>query len=438
LDNSPSNPYDFTLSIIDNSVLTASGASADMFVTQLIDGESYSGCTDVQIMPGDKALTLGEAYYARVLAYNSVGYSLPQVAPAAEKPMVVPGKPTSVVLTTVSKCDLRVTFNPPDSDGGDTITEYLIEYSVNSDFSDAEETSLKFLEGGAPYHKTISGLIQGTFYFVRVSAKNSQDYGAAAISTPASLQPYEASSAPTNVYLRQTSNSMLTVSFFEPLDNGGDEVKSYIVEWDTSSGFNGVVTKPHKDSVELNAAEYNSYTIPYLTEGTSYYVRVFAVNSAGESVPAASNPTHYAPMAKVPGKPHTITAVGGVSSGTIVVTWQRPRVPWHEIPCSGTLELPDDCPTAIGGGLPVSNGGSDISSYLIEYNDKKDFTGKDKGKHSTVASTFTIQDLTPGRQYYMRVLAVNENGPGNFCSNTDPNCLITSSATVITATATVV
>jgi hypothetical protein len=438
LDNSPSNPYDFTISIIDNSVKTLSGASAEMYVSQLIDGESYSGCTDIQVMPGDKALTLGEAYYARVLAYNSIGYSLPQVAPAAEKPMVVPGKPTSVVLTTVSKCDLRVTFNPPDSDGGDTITEYLIEYSVNSDFSSAEETSLKFLEGGAPYHKTISGLIQGTFYFVRVSAKNSQDYGAAAISTPASLQPYEASSAPTGVYLRQTSNSMLTVSFFEPLDNGGDEVKSYIVEWDTSSGFNGVVTKPHKDSVELDAAEYNSYTIPYLTEGTSYYVRVFAVNSAGESVPAASSPTHYAPMAKVPGKPHTITAVGGVSSGTIVVTWQRPRIPWHEIPCSGTLELPDDCPTAIGGGLPVSNGGSDISSYLIEYNDKKDFTGKDKGKHSTAASTFTIQDLTPGRQYYMRVLAVNENGPGNFCSNTDPNCLITSSDTVITATATVV
>jgi len=438
LDNSPSNPYDFTLSISESSLLTQSGAAATMYVSQLIDGESYSGCTDVQIMPGDKALTLGEAYYARVLAYNSVGYSLPQVAPAAEKPMVVPGKPTSVVLTTVSKCDLRVTFNPPDSDGGDTITEYLIEYSVNSDFSDAEETSLKFLEGGAPYHKTISGLIQGTFYFVRVSAKNSQDYGAAAISTPASLQPYEASSAPTGVYLRQTSNSMLTVSFFEPLDNGGDEVKSYIVEWDTSSGFNGVVTKPHKDSVELDATEYNSYTIPYLTEGTSYYVRVFAVNSAGESVPAASSPTHLAPVAKVPGKPHTITAVGGVSSGTIVVTWQRPRIPWHEIPCSGTLELPDDCPTAIGGGLPVSNGGADISSYLIEYNDKKDFTGKDKGKHSTAASTFTIQDLTPGRQYYMRVLAVNENGPGNFCSNTDPNCLITSAATVITATATVV
>jgi hypothetical protein len=438
LDNSPSNPDDFEITIMENNLKTASNADASMYFSQLIDGESYSGCTDVQIMPGDKALTLGEAYYARVLAYNSVGYSLPQVAPAAEKPMVVPGRPTSVVLTTVSKCDLRLTFNPPDSDGGDTITEYLVEYSVNSDFSNAEETSLTFLEGGAPFHKTITGLIQGTFYFVRVSAKNSQGYGAPASSTPASLQPYEASSAPTNVYLRQTSNSMLTVSFFEPVDNGGDEIKSYIVEWDTSSGFNGVVSEPHKGSVELDASEYNSYTIRYLTEGTSYYVRVFAVNSAGESVPAASSPTHLAPMAMVPGKPHTITAVSGVSSGSIVVTWQRPRVPWHSIPCSGTRELPDDCPTVIGGGLPVSNGGSVISSYLIEYNDKKDFTGKDRGKHSTGASTYTIQDLTPGRKYYIRVLAVNENGPGSFCGHTDPNCLITSSDTILTATATVV
>jgi len=215
-------------------------------------------------------------------------------------------------------------------------------------------------------------------------------------------------------------------------------VRSYIVEWDTAANFNGVVSKPHKDSVELDADEYNSYTIPYLTEGNNYYVRVFAVNSAGPSVAAAANPTHLAPRLMVPGKPHTIAATSGVASGTIVVTWQRPRVPWHEIPCSGTLLLPNDCPTIVGGGLPVSNGGSDISSYLIEYNDKKDFTGKDQGRHSTEASTFTIQDLTPGRQYYIRVLAINENGAGNFCSNTDVNCLITTPATIITAQATVV
>jgi hypothetical protein len=377
-------------------------------------------------VPNDKALVLGEYYYARVLAFNSIGFSLPQVAPSAQKPMVVPGPPTSVVLTTVSKCDLRVSFNPPDSDGGDTITEYLVEYSKYSDFRNVMSTSVTYLEGGAPFFKTLMDLEQGVFYFIRVSAKNSQGYGASSASTPSSLQPYEASSAPTNVVLAVTSNSMLTVSFSPPVSNGGDTVDSYIVEWDTTPNFNGIVSKPHKDQVELDATDFSSYTIPYLTEGRSYYVRVFAVNSAGPSIAANAIPISAKPALQIPGKPHTITATGGSLSGEIFVQWQRPRIPWHQIPCSGTKASPDDCPTAIGGGLPVSSGGTPITEYLVAYNEVADFSGLDAGEHTTTGSSFTIPNLTPGRTYYIRVLARNSMGSGQFCSHTESNCLITS------------
>ena len=48
-------------------------------------------------------------------------------AAAATKPMVPPGVPTSVALTVLSSTDLRVSFDPPVSTGGDAVVGYLIE-----------------------------------------------------------------------------------------------------------------------------------------------------------------------------------------------------------------------------------------------------------------------------------------------------------------------
>jgi len=435
LDNSPPNPYDFTVSVASKNLLTESGAAGLLTITHLVDGESYPSCTGTHVVPSNKALTMGEYYYARVFAYNSIGFSLAQVAPSAQKPMVVPGRPTSVVLKTVSKCELRVSFNPPDSDGGDTITEYLIEYATKSDFSNAQSTSLTYLSGGAPFFKTIQEVEQGVFYFVRVKAKNSQGYGEPAMSTPGSLQPYEESSAPTNVRLEVTSNSLLTVSWGPPENDGGDTIRSYRIEWDIAPGFNGIAAKPHKGTKDVDANEFSSYTIEHLTEGRKYYVRVFAVNSAGPSTPALTTPNFAQPGLQVPGKPHTISAVTGSLVGSITVTWQRPRVPWHGIPCSGLVTEPDDCPAPVGSVLPASTGGTPIKEYLIAYNEREDFKGFDAGEVTTTASTYTLEDLTPGRVYYIRILARNAMGSGQFCSHTDANCLITTTRVKATARA---
>jgi len=436
LDDAPAEPYDYVLSLAENNVLTLSGRSANIHIGLVVDGETYTTCTGTHVVPADKSLTLGEYYYARVFAYNSIGFSLPQVAPSAQKPMVVPGRPTSVVLQTMSKCSLRVKFNPPDSDGGDTITEYIVEYSVNSDFTDSENVTVAYVEGNGNFFKSIDGLEQGVYYFVRVFAVNSQGAGSPATSTPASMQPYEASSAPTNVLLAVTSNSMLTVSFGYPENDGGDDLISYQVDWDTSPLFNGIVSAPHRGSVTLDATSYNSYTIQYLTEGKTYYVRVYAINSADPSVQALTTPAFAKPALQIPGKPHTIIAESGSAQGSIYLMWQRPRIPWHDIPCSGTLEAPHDCPTAIGGGLPASTGGTPIKEYLIAYNEREDFKGYDAGEHTTTGSSFTITGLTPGRLYYIRVLARNSVGSGLFCSYLEPNCITTSSSVVVSATAT--
>ena len=339
LDASLPGSLNFNLAVTagSNSLLTESGQPASVTVTKLNDGVTYTSCIGTFNVPNDKALANGQYYYSRVFAINEIGYSLPQISGSSQKPQVAPGPPTSVALSVVNENELRVVFNPPSSDGGDTITSYKIDYSIYSDFRNAQSQVLQYLDGGAPFFKTISNLATGIPVYVRVSAANSQGYGSPAASIPASLNPYQSSGAPSNVFLRSTSDTMLTISFGYPVSDGGDKITKYRVEWDITSNFNSVLSLPNKGYVDLDASLFSSYTVTYLTQGQVYYFRVFAVNSAGLGTAALSSPASLAPSLGVPGKPHTISAVPGLNAGSVAVSWQRPRIPAHSIPCSGTF-----------------------------------------------------------------------------------------------------
>jgi len=427
LDDSPEDPNNFKISLAFNNVTTLSGNYSSITFKTIHSGKVYPACVGSHIVPGDKALDNGQYYYARVFAENEVGYSLPQSSLNAQKPMVVPGSPTSVVLSVFSSTELRVVFNPPVDDGGDTITAYRIDYSQSASFSNFQSTSFTDLAAGAPFFKKISGLTPGVFYFVRVLAKNSQGFGTPAFSTPSSLNPYQISDGPTNVFLRSTSNSMITVSFDYPLNDGGDTISAFRVEWDTAPNFNSVEGVPNKGTFDVtNPTSQKSFTIQNLTPNRNYYVRVFCINSAGLSGYVLSSPTYVAPVVNVPGKPQNIIAQPGDLSGQIVLSWQPPTIPWHQIPCFGTPENPGPCPSEIGGGIPGSYGGNPITEFEVSYNEVEDFSGYDKNflALTTTQNTYTISNLTPGRKYFIRVLARNFAGAGPFCSYSDANCLV--------------
>jgi hypothetical protein len=184
---------------------------------------------------------------------------------------------------------------------------------------------------------------------------------------------------------------------------------------------------PNKGTADLDALAYKSYTIQYLTTGRAYYTRVFAINSGGPGVGALTSPPFATPAPQVPGKPHTIVAISGPISGSIALQWIRPRIPWHGIPCSGTPVAPNDCPPMIGGGAPASDGGLPVTEYAIGYNDLPDFSGLDNNNgtgFTTTSLAYTVTGLTPGKLYYLRVLARNSQGSGPFCSFVERNCLI--------------
>ena len=414
LDNAYPQGSDYTLRVHSNSLTTfESQGSAHVSVSLLNSGRTYTSCTGPLVMPSLGGLVKGLQYHGRVSARNSEGYSLPVKASESVAPMVIPGAPTSVTLDVISATELRVIFSSPSDNGGDSITQYLIEWSTTSDFEDAQSSTLEYLVGGSPFFKNIEGLVTGTYYYVRVRAKNSQGYGISQMSTPSSLNPHQKPSPPTNVKLGITSNTMLTIGWNPPLSDGGDSISKYRVEWDTKASFASSSYPPNKGYVDVGPT-VTSHTIQLLSSQKTYYVRVFAKNTSGSSSPQLATPSMAIPSMQVPGSPHSLQAVSGSSVGTIEVSWQRPRIPHHSITCFNDGSMIKDCPTPYGGSLPASDGGEDIVEYELEYNERSDFLGGDGGRRTYTGVHAVLSHLYSGRTYFVRVLARNSVGSGKY------------------------
>jgi hypothetical protein len=433
------NDFDIDVLPANNLIKTTQGDAAsatygdetyvEFVKTKLFDGQAYTSCTETDvILPG---LVQGTPYYTRVIAYNTLGYGLPTTLTGALKPMRVPQSPSGVTVSVASGTSLRVVFSPPSDDGGDTIDKYNIEWDLFSNFSSVNGSALGshevlYLAGGAPFHYTITSMIIGQPYYLRVSAHNSQGYGLPEATSPASEYPREIPSAPSSVQLRITSGSKLTVQYALPSHTGGDVVSKYKIEWDRASSFSSLLALPHKGEVEMLATQNMSYTINDVAPGAIYYVRVSAANSIGYGPAQITNPTFASPSNQRPGK--IINAnLQKFNSTTLQIEWDAPFIPAHGIPCSGkgtSLTNPNACPTGMGYGTDA-DGGSPITRYWIEWDVQSDFASgsasPDKGKYvftalSTRPYQHFIKNLNPANSYFVRILAYNSVGPGDYCS----------------------
>ena len=77
--------------------------------------------------------------------------------------------------------------------------------------------------------------------------------------------------------------------------------------------------------------------------------------------------------------------------------------------------------------------GVNTYDFIDELSEESDFSGYDQGQIVTTSLTVTITNLTPGRTYYIRVAARNQNGLGSFCAFADASCL--TAVTAVTAVA---
>ncbi|NBP16441.1 hypothetical protein EBU95_18985, partial [bacterium] len=135
------------------------------------------------------SLTNGIPYIFRVAAINRIGvgqYSIPSIAVTPS--ISTPESPTNI-STQVSNASIIMFWNAPSSDGGASITNYSIQYSTNGGSS---YTTVSTNSTNTNY--TLTNLVNGLEYTVRVAAVNSLgvgSYSTTATATPINQLPSE-------------------------------------------------------------------------------------------------------------------------------------------------------------------------------------------------------------------------------------------------------
>lgn len=354
------------------SAAVANGRSVTDYIIQF---SSNSGSTWSTFADGTSTstsvtvtgLTNGTSYIFRVAAINSAGTGSYSSASTAVTPQSVPSLPLSVAGTG-GNTQVSLVWTTPASNGGRSITDYLVRYSSDSgstwtDFADGTSTATS---------ATVTGLTNGTNYVFQVAAVNSVGTGSYSVAS-SEVTPYSIPGQTTAVSGSAGINQV-SLAWSAPASNGGSAITDYVVEYSTNSGSTWVT---FVDSVSSTT----SATVTGLTNGTGYIFRVTAKNAAGNGTPSATT------SAIVPRTmPSAAQSVAGTSGNAqVALTWSA----------------------------PVSNGGSSVTDYEIQYSTDGTTWTVFTDTVSTSTSA-TVTGLTNGTAYTFRVAAINSAGTGTY------------------------
>ena len=176
-------------------------------------------------------------------------------------------------------------------------------------------------------------------------------------------------------------NTSVNLTWTAPASNGGSAITGYdVYEGTTSGGESG----PPVNATPITAT---SYTATGLTNGTTYYFIVEAVNGAGNS--AGSNEASATPVTTPPDPPTGLTAAVGDS--TVSLRWTA----------------------------PTYNGGSAIAGYdVYEGTASGGESGTPvNGKILITATSAIVTGLTNQTPYFFTVVAVNAADLSSAASN---------------------
>ena len=173
--------------------------------------------------------------------------------------------PLSNANLPVSPGDRSVTVTWKDPGAGGVVNDYLIEYKETSQ----PDTTFKVFGTvpGTARTSTVTGLTNGTAYTLRVTARNS---AGEASSLGRSVVPTGTPSRPTNQAYAAGDRSV-SIDFAAPDNDGGMAITNYAYSID--DGQTWIARNP--------AAVTSPITIPNLTNGTTYNVRLRAINPFG-------------------------------------------------------------------------------------------------------------------------------------------------------------
>ena len=369
---------------------------------------------------------------------------------------------------TAGNSQVLLTWTAPTSNGGSSITDYVIEFNDGYEwmtFVDGESTSTS---------ATITGLVNGVGHTFRVSAVNSR--GTGSTSTSSSVTPRTTPSALTSLS-GTAGNTQVVLTWSAPV-NGGAVITDYVVEYSSNSGTSW-------STFADGTSSSTGATVTGLTNGASYTFRVSATNSVGTGATYTSSsitpsttplaPTISAITASNASLSVAFTAGsdggsaltgykystdGGVSfrsraSGTtgspIVIsmlssdgttalangtsysvqikalnangdgaasvtttatpTASVPGTPTDLVGTTGTSQI------QLSWLAPSSTGGASITDYIVQYSSNSGTSWSTFADGTSTSTNTTVTGLTNGTPYIFKVSAANSSGSGSASSS---------------------
>ena len=324
-------------------------------------------------------LSNGTTYDIRVRADNGVVPEAGQDYNWDEHfgtPDALPGKPT-IQSVVEGHTQLVVTWDEPANTGSD-ITGYVVQWKNNSVSGWESPLGSSTLEE-TDFTHTITSLANGTEYAVRVRAVNGlvlpdedeDDYNWSDDETGTPRpEPIV-----TGVTVAETSITRTTATATVDIDNRTDDGQTVHLQYrkTTESGWTPVSPK---DVTATATSE--TFDLSSLTGNTNYVVEAWlaTANNIKASATFKTGPVE-------PDAPRNVE-ITGFGDGELTVAWDA----------------------------PLGNGGSTITGYKVQWKEVDTLNWDSPSEESDDASPYTIENLTNGARYDVRVLAVNDVGDG--------------------------
>ena len=309
-------------------------------------------------------------YQVRAYAKNKIGIAYGEIVAFTTKAAILP----TVVTTPVTEIDYHnaIVGGNVTSDGGATVTERGVIYSTSQNPT-TSNTKITSGTGRGLFTCDITNLQDGTTYYVRAYAINKKgtSYGEQkSFTTKAYAVPTVTTSSATNIsYTSATVGGNVT-------NDGGATVTERGVVYSTSQN-------PMTSNTKITSGTgTGSFTcdITNLQEGTTYYVRAYAINKKG---------TSYGEQSSFTTKAYILPTVTTSSATDISYT------------------------SATVGGNVTSDGGATVTECGVVYSTNQNpTTANSKVISGSGIGSFTcnITNLQEGTTYYVRAYAINKKG----------------------------
>ena len=309
-----------------------------------------------------------------VIAKNESDQAISDTATGT--PDVLPEKPT-IQSVVEGHTQIVVTWDEPANTGSD-ITGYVVQWKDNSVSGWESPLGSSTLEE-TDFTHTITSLANGTEYAVRVRAVNGlvlpvedeDDYNWSDDET-GTPRP---DPIVTEVTVADSTITRTSATATVAIDNRTGESQTVHLQYrkTTVSGWTPV---PPKDVTATATSE--TFDLSSLTGNTSYVVEAWlaTTSSTKASVEFTTDPVE-------PDAPRNVE-ITGFGDGEITVAWDA----------------------------PLGNGGSTTTGYKVQWKEETTPNWDSPSEETDDASPYTIENLTNGTRYDVRVLAVNDVGDG--------------------------